>query len=97
MRSVLQAGAPRRPFIQDQIAGHPLAKSEPGFDNSGLCQTCIFARVIESARGSRFSLCRRSETDARFPRYPALPVLESAGYEKGAPANDAQIRNVNSP
>ena len=67
---------------------------------SGLCDRCAFARVIESARGSRFTLCRRSETDARFPRYPALPVLECAGYEKGVPnrqPNDAQIRDVNSP
>ena len=66
----------------------------------GLCASCAFARLIESARGSRFTLCRRSETDARFPRYPALPVLECAGYEKGnpdGPPNDAQIHDVNSP
>jgi hypothetical protein len=65
----------------------------------GLCPTCVFARVVESARGGRFTLCRRSETDARFPRYPALPVLECAGYEKAAPdgrPKDAQIRDVNS-
>jgi hypothetical protein len=53
-------------------------------DNGGLCRTCAFARVIESTRGSRFTLCRCSEMDARFPRYPALPVLECAGYEKAA-------------
>ncbi|HEY8767103.1 MAG TPA: hypothetical protein VIP09_07560 [Dehalococcoidia bacterium] len=55
--------------------------------DSGLCASCVFARVIASARGSRFTLCRRSETDARFPRYPALPVLECIGYEK-APADN---------
>ena len=59
------------------------AKSTP--PRPGFCDTCGFARVIESARSSRFTLCRRSETDARFARYPALPVLECAGYEKGAP------------
>ena len=64
-------------------------------DRIGLCATCVFARVIESARGSRFSLCRRSETNARFPRYPALPVLKCIGYEK-APGN-LQIRDVNPP
>jgi hypothetical protein len=63
-------------------------------DLIGLCATCVFARVIENARGSRFSLCRRSETDARFPRYPALPVLKCIGYEK-TPGN-LQIRDVNS-
>jgi hypothetical protein len=64
-------------------------------DRIGLCATCAFARVIESARGGRFTLCRRSETDARFPRYPALPVLKCIGYEK-APGN-VQIRDVNPP
>jgi hypothetical protein len=50
--------------------------------------------VVESARGVRFTLCRRSETDARFPRYPALPVLECVGYEKGADdaRNEASTR-----
>jgi hypothetical protein len=58
----------------------------------GLCATCGFARVIESARGSRFTLCRRSETDARFPRYPALPVLECVGYEKADARDEAAGR-----
>jgi hypothetical protein len=65
----------------------------------GLCVSCAFARVVESARGNRFTLCRRSETDARFPRYPALPVLECVGYDTKAPdgrPQDAQIRDVNS-
>jgi hypothetical protein len=47
----------------------------------GLCSTCVFARVVESAKGSQFWLCRRAETDERFRRYPALPVVLCAGYE----------------
>ena len=47
----------------------------------GLCKTCVFARVVESARGSQFWLCRLSETDERFRKYPALPVLRCEGYE----------------
>jgi hypothetical protein len=47
----------------------------------GLCATCRHARRIVSARGSVFWLCRRSETDPAFPRYPALPVLACTGYE----------------
>jgi hypothetical protein len=39
--------------------------------------------VIETARGSRFSLCELSRTDPRFPRYPNLPVLACAGFELG--------------
>jgi hypothetical protein len=49
---------------------------------AGLCETCAFARVVESARGSRFYLCKRSETDERFRKYPALPVLACIGYER---------------
>jgi hypothetical protein len=32
-----------------------------------------------------FWLCRRSETDPAFPRYPALPVLACTGYEPAVP------------
>jgi hypothetical protein len=46
----------------------------------GLCKTCVFARVVESAKGSQFWLCLRSETDERFRKYPALPVLRCEGY-----------------
>jgi hypothetical protein len=47
----------------------------------GLCFTCQFSRLIVSDRGSRFYFCERSKTDARFPRYPALPVRACEGYE----------------
>ena len=51
----------------------------------GLCAACRYARVIGSRRGSRFWLCERSRIDPRFPRYPQLPVLRCAGYERGDP------------
>jgi hypothetical protein len=38
-------------------------------------------RLIESDRGSIFYLCERSATDARYPKYPRLPVLRCLGYE----------------
>jgi len=37
---------------------------------------------MKSDRGSIFLLCERSFTDATFPKYPRLPVLECRGYEK---------------
>jgi hypothetical protein len=52
--------------------------------NPGLCASCEHSRVIETVRGSRFYLCRLSETDPRFPRYPPLPVLRCDGYEPNA-------------
>lgn len=48
----------------------------------GLCATCDHSRVVESARGSRFWMCRLSETDARFRKYPALPVVCCEGYRE---------------
>ncbi len=49
---------------------------------AGLCNTCVHQKIIRSGRGSEFSMCLRSKTDERFPKYPRLPVLECPGYEK---------------
>lgn len=51
---------------------------------AGLCAGCVFARRVESGRGSVFVLCERSRTDARFARYPRLPVLACVGFEAAA-------------
>ena len=50
----------------------------------GLCADCRHARVQHTARGSEFWRCLRAETDAAYPRYPALPVRECAGFERAA-------------
>lgn len=52
---------------------------------AGLCASCAHARVIESARGSRFYLCELAARDGRFPRYPTLPVVACVGWQP-APA-----------
>jgi hypothetical protein len=54
--------------------------STAGVVGAGLCANCGHARVIESARGSKFVLCGLAATDARFPKYPRLPVLQCVGY-----------------
>jgi hypothetical protein len=54
----------------------------------GLCASCQHARTVSSAKGSTFWLCRKSESDARFPKYPRLPVLRCAGYERAGSAED---------
>ncbi len=51
---------------------------------AGLCERCRHQRLVPNTRGSVFSLCERSRTDKRFPRYPRLPVLECAGFEPRA-------------
>ncbi|HKG38631.1 MAG TPA: hypothetical protein VKB25_06545 [Conexibacter sp.] len=48
---------------------------------AGLCNACVHQQLVPNRRGSVFSLCRRSKTDAAFPRYPRLPVRECRGFE----------------
>jgi hypothetical protein len=40
---------------------------------------------VTNRRGSTFFRCGRADTDARFVRYPALPMRECVGYEPGRP------------
>ena len=49
-------------------------------DAVGLCARCVHARIIRTAR-SMFWLCELAREDARFERYPRLPVLTCAGHE----------------
>ncbi|MEZ5419199.1 MAG: hypothetical protein R2708_17935 [Vicinamibacterales bacterium] len=47
----------------------------------GLCATCRHARAV-AARQSTFLLCGRGLDDPGFAKYPVLPVLACAGYER---------------
>ena len=51
----------------------------------GLCAQCAHARVQQSAKGSAFWRCGLADDDARFARYPPLPVVRCAGYAPGEP------------
>jgi len=53
---------------------------------NGLCDRCRHQRVVRNTRGSAFSLCERSKTDPRYPKYPRVPVLECPGFEERAEA-----------
>lgn len=56
---------------------------------AGLCDSCRHQRVVRNTRGSAFSMCERSKTDPRYPKYPRLPVTECAGREpRGQRARD---------
>ncbi|HEY4612743.1 MAG TPA: hypothetical protein VII11_07140 [Bacteroidota bacterium] len=63
--------------------------------NAGLCERCKHARVVESTRGSAFSLCELSATNPRFPKYPRLPVLSCSGFEEKE--NPSEERIISSP
>jgi hypothetical protein len=58
---------------------------------TGICELCVYRRLVPNTRGSVFSLCERSRTQPDvFARYPALPVLVCAGFEpKSAVQPDA--------
>jgi hypothetical protein len=68
------------------LGRYPVTVSEEKKDSVqlsvGLCADCRFMRLVKSDRGSIFYLCDRSATDATFPKYPRLPVLQCAGYER---------------
>lgn len=50
--------------------------------DNGICDRCRHQRLVPNTRGSVFSLCERSRTDPRFPRYPRIPVLSCPGFEQ---------------
>ncbi len=49
---------------------------------AGLCDSCRHQKLIHNTRGSTFSMCLRHRTDARFPKYPRIPVERCVGYER---------------
>src|SRR5204862_3673391 len=53
----------------------------------GLCGSCQHARIVQSSQGSNFYLCLLSRTDARFARYPVLPVRSCIGYNPQPPGH----------
>ena len=56
---------------------------------AGLCDSCAQQRIVRNTRGSAFSLCERSRSDPAYPRYPRLPVLVCAGWERRGPERGA--------
>ncbi len=58
------------------------AEVQPADARLGLCRMCLHVRLVRTSRGSRFHLCRRSEKDPSYARYPRLPVIQCAGFER---------------
>jgi len=50
----------------------------------GLCSRCRHLKTITSGRGSVFFLCQLARTDARFSKYPPIPVIACPGFEARA-------------
>jgi hypothetical protein len=62
--------------------------------DNGICDSCRHQRLVPNTRGSVFSLCERSRTDPRFPRYPRVPVASCPGFE---PRPDAEAPEPRKP
>jgi pimeloyl-ACP methyl ester carboxylesterase len=56
---------------------------------AGLCGTCVHARSVHSARGGSFVRCDLSQRDARFNKYPRLPMHACAGHIERSPGATA--------
>jgi len=67
-------------------------RSKTREDEVGLCGDCVHAKRIASDRGSVFWMCQLSATDARFPKYPRLPVFACSGYTQKSHAPDSPER-----
>ena len=55
---------------------------------AGLCATCAHVKPVDSSKAPVYYLCRLSESDPRFPKYPRLPVLQCGGYRACGPPAD---------
>lgn len=58
------------------------AASQVDDEKAGLCPSCRFVRRVRTGHGSTFYLCRRSEKDPSYARYPRLPVIRCSGFER---------------
>jgi hypothetical protein len=61
----------------------------------GLCADCQHSRRMTSDRGSVFWLCELSKADARFAKYPRLPVWACAGFERAEAGDRGSGHRVN--
>ena len=52
---------------------------------AGLCAGCVHGRLNETRRGTAYLRCLKAQTDARFTRYPRLPVLVCPGFVASDP------------
>ena len=47
---------------------------------TSLCENCSWMREVKTAKGSRFLLCRLSQQQPGFAKYPPQPVVKCLGF-----------------
>ena len=60
---------------------------------SGLCASCVHAQAITTSKDSTFIRCNLSFSDPRFPRYPALPVIQCDGQRGRSTSTNGPCSN----
>ncbi len=48
----------------------------------GLCASCSNAKTLETKIGATIYLCSLAAKDARFRRFPLLPMVACEGFER---------------
>jgi hypothetical protein len=61
-----------------------------------LCLSCAWMRLITSGTGSQFYLCRKSQEDPRFAKYPPQPIVKCSGYQLQSPVDSPAAGNQDS-
>jgi len=54
-----------------------------------ICESCAHRKEVVSGKGSRFLMCKLSQTDRRFSKYPPQPVVDCTGFETRVPTENA--------
>jgi hypothetical protein len=52
----------------------------PGVSGFGLCDRCAHQKLVQTGRGSVFSMCLKHKTDERYAKYPRVPVGLCPGF-----------------
>lgn len=69
----------------DRLSRNKKSEGEADRSRVGLCRDCLQAEMTRTAKGSVFYLCRRSENDPTYPKYPRLPMAACPGFEPAGP------------
>src|SRR5262249_31303436 len=68
---------PRSAMISVALGRNEQMRTAP---DVSLCESCVFMRLVENRRGSRFLLCLNVMIQTKYPRQP---VLACPGYAPG--------------
>src|ERR1700751_688921 len=78
----MRTGSPGNLPLRSKVPRREGVQGEAGAMSRSLCETCSLVREIVTPKASRFLLCKLSQTDPDYPKYPPQPVVRCDGYRK---------------